>query len=128
MLAGGIWQPTPHHLPPLRGFFRLRLLIPLQVRLLASPGSAESFETTDLLHLLVLLLHEHPELFSQLRDVLLFLVQLVLVRYLLVVELGLQEFELFVHRTQVVEKVLVGLGAAVVEDLNESLRLAAVCE
>ena len=128
MLAGGIWQPTPHHLPLLRGFSRLCLLIPLQVRLLASPSSAEGFETTDLLHLLVLLLHEHPELFSQLRDVLLFFVQLVLVRYLLVVELRLQEFELFVHRAQVVEKVLVGLGAAVVEDLNKSLRLAAVCE
>jgi len=60
--------------------------------------------------------------------VLLFLLQLVLVRDLLTVELGLQELELLMHRSQVVEKVFVGLGVAVVEDLNESLCLAAVCQ
>lgn len=128
MLAGRIWLPAPHHLPLLRSLVRLRLLVPPQVRLLAGPGSAEGFETANLLHLLVLLLHQYSQLFSLLRDVLLFLLQLVLVRDLLTVELGLQELELLMHRSQVVEKVFVGLGVAVVEDLNESLCLATVCQ
>ena len=96
------------------------------MRLLSGLRATERLKSAYPLHEQVLLLHQRLQLLSLLRDMLLLLVKLVLVRNLLALELGLQPLQLLLHRSQIIEQILVRLGAAVVKYLDERLRLAAV--